>query len=781
MKVQRKFLSSKVARRLFFLFVLAALVPITLVAILSYNYVNSLLYEHSREHLIASSKSYGMTIYDRLLIAEDQFIRSIALQTNEAVNESQSATNEKTTPLTNSSIITSIEYNRLPKDVKFSDLTHLNKGNTKLVISRDKFNSDVEIYMLRIQNEFDSPKLVSAKIKSNYIFGAMDIFSGSEDICIVIKNKDILNCSNNKFIALFNSNLNKLANDTHKIHSITLDSHNYTVASWELYLNGHFNSDSWIVYYTELNNTLFAPIKAFAHTLLPALLLAIILVSWISLQQISKMLIPLEKLSHLTKRIAKSEFDEKIKLTSNDEFQALGDSFNFMSSELAKREKELLQQANFDNLTGLPNRRALNAHIDLSIANTKDNNHCFAFLFIDLDRFKIVNDSQGHATGDKLLAAAASRIKSCSQGSDFIARYGGDEFVVIAPTTNDTNNISIAAEKIIKRLSDIFYIENYEQFIGASIGISIYPRDGNTYEELVQKADIAMYKAKQLGRGRYIYFTGTMQEKIREKAELEADLFHALERNEIFLAYQPQLNLATGKISGAEALIRWNHATKGVIRPDRFISYAEDNGYIVPLGEWVIKEAIRQCEQWQLQHKALSKISINISAKQLRHENFISNAEDLISDFDTGKTNVEFEITESLFLSDDEHTYNLLNKINKLGISIAIDDFGKGYSSLSYLKKLPVQTLKIDRLFIKDLGNDNDSQAIVKAIIAMGKALNKKVIAEGVENIGQLNILKDLGCEHAQGYYISTPKPANEIVINNDATIFKIGESNKMK
>ena len=743
------------------------------VGTLSYNYVTSLLTEQSQEHLATASKTYGMAIYDRILIAEDQLIGFTELQSEK---DSILLPIDRNTQLRldpSTSIISSIEYDRSPVSLNNSDLNHIKEGNTKIAASKND-NNTLDIYLIRMINITASSKLISAKLNSNYIFGDMDIFTGEEDACVVIKNKGTLNCSRSGIASLSNSLSEKFTIRENSTQLVKIDDQEYTVASWELYLAGRYKADSWIIYYAEASNTLVALTNAFSRTLLPALVLAILLVSWISLSQISKILVPLEKLSNLTKRIAKSDFKEKVKFTSNDEFQSLGESFNFMTSELAKREEKLLYQANFDNLTGLPNRPSLHTYIEHAISEAKNENNKVAFLYIDLDRFKIINDSQGHATGDKLLIAAADRIKSSLRSSGFVARYGGDEFIVIIPTTNDINNVNTIANDIINRLSDIFYIENYEQFIGASIGISIFPKDGICHEDLIQKADIAMFKAKQQGRGRYVFFADTMQDDICEKAELEADLFHAIERNEIFLTYQTQLDLTTGKTSGAEALLRWDHSKKGAIRPDRFITYAEDNGFIIPLGKWVIREAIRQCEKWQIAHTSMPKIAINISPRQLRHESFISDVENLVSEFDKDITNIEFEITESLFVNDDQQTYDILNRINKLGIGIAIDDFGKGYSSLSYLKKLPAQTLKIDRLFIKDLNDDNDSKNIVKAIIVMGKALHKKIVAEGVETIEQLNILKDLGCDYAQGYYISKPKPAEEIVTNEETAIFKL-------
>ncbi len=923
MQIHFAFLKSRVAKRIFILFVIAAIIPISVIGIVAYKHVTNLLISQQHKHLTVESKSYGMSIFDRILVAQDQLnaigkniIQSKSITTN-LKNQS------KEIILSDTRFFKKIEvYNN---GLTFNGLVdkHLMDGNTKITVNNIDDNK-TSIHFNKLLNTQDSTLLLSAEVSKQYIFGDMDIFAGDEDACVIVKGIGALNCSNHALISLTLPSFEKYfetQNNTNT-NTISIADENYIIASWELFLKGNFNTESWIIYYTTPSSTIFSSIQSFSNTLLPLLVLAILFVSLISINQITKILVPLEKLLYLTKRIAKRDFNEKVNFDSHDEFQQLGDSFNMMSYELGRqftvmtamsnldrailtemnktsvveaifknlkdyleyshaavvllekdkakgnlyiynktenhihsdriididdkdicklldntnsnvrtlernklhsidwlinvhsnfittiaikqeqvtlaliiighqyipklndegvkqldnytdrvsvalnaieREERLVKQANFDDLTGLPNRQLL---IDTFYEMTeKDNNKPkLAVLFIDLDRFKIINDSQGHVIGDKLLVEASVRIQSCLNDSAFLGRYGGDEFVIIYPTEFDTSHINDISNKIINTLSRLFTIENYEQSIGASIGIAVYPEDGNNWDKVLQKADIAMYKAKQKGRGKALYFSDTMQSEILEKATLEADLFHALEKQEIFMVYQPQINIATGEISGAETLMRWKHTTKGNIRPDQFISYAEDTGFIIPLGIWAIRTALKQCTDWQLENQALPKISINISPRQIRHENFINEIEALIKDFDIHTTNIEFEITESLFLNDDPSILAKLQHLNKLGISISIDDFGKGYSSLSYLKHLPVQTLKIDKLFIDDIQNEKDSLAIVNAIIVMAKSLNKIVIAEGIETVEQLNILKDLGCDIGQGYFISKPKPAHEVM-----------------
>lgn len=432
------------------------------------------------------------------------------------------------------------------------------------------------------------------------------------------------------------------------------------------------------------------------------------------------------------------------------------------------------------NLTALPDRHLLFEKITAIISDCEKRACKSAVLFIDLDRFKVINDTQGHATGDKLLIEAAQRIQSCLTEKDLIARYGGDEFIAILPF-KDSTILEATITRIIEKLSEVFYINRSAQFIGASVGISLFPDNGQHCDDLIQKADIAMFSAKQDGRGKYVYFSVDMQDAILEKKSLETDLYQAIQRNEIYLMYQPQISLSTNQISGVEALIRWHHRRKGEISPEKFIPQAEQNGFIITLGNWVIHQALKQCALWHEKRLPTpQRIAINISVKQLLHDDFLTNVENIISKFNIGNTNIEFEITENIFLDDDKKIIELFRNINQLGIALAIDDFGKGYSSLSRLKNLPVQIFKLDRLFIQDIATDRDALAIVKAIVAMGKELNKEIIIEGVETTEQFNILKDLGCHHVQGYHLSKPKSDTELPKVINSSVFPPQDSKKI-
>ena len=934
MKYHHIYFKSKVAEKLLILFVFAAIIPVAVTGYFSYKFVTNLLVELKSSHLSSASKSYGNSIFDRIVIAEDHLNNVVIdiVKSNKILIE-KSKTFLTVSDISNKSYFNKINVYRNPANINANELQHLLEDKSSIDVYK-KIGS-IEIVFRKLFVKDNITYLLSASADSNYIFGDMDLFAGDEDTCVIVKSVGILNCSNNRLNDITLTKFNNLIENDNKDNSLTLGNEAHIVASWELFLAGSYQAESWYIFYIVPSNSIYEPIKSFANILLPLLLLSVLIIAWFSYKKITKILTPLEVLTETTKRIAKRDFSEVINFNSDDEFQTLGDSFNLMSQELSRqftimtsmsnldrallttmdkikvieaifnnlkeyheydyasimliedrkisignlyeydkmnkkilsikkinfheeeinllfnnadtyvqtskrnklksiswidcplsnyitsiaikqngkilafilighqyiprldqkeleqlenytdrlnialsaieREEKLVKQANFDELTGLPNRQNL-ANKFHNIISADNFNSSIAVLFIDLDRFKIINDSQGHVIGDKLLVEASKRIQTCVQNLGYISRYGGDEFVVLLTIDNDSSKISKLSDLIINELSRIFTIDNYEQLIGASVGIAQYPQDGKNWDEVLQKADIAMYKAKQKGRSRYLFFSDTMHADIKEKATLEADLFHSLEKNEIYLVYQPQIEIATGQITGAETLMRWNHGTKGNIRPDQFIPYAEDSGFITQLGIWAMRTAFMQCQEWHISSQTIPKLAINISPKQLRHENFIIEVEYLLSNFDIGSTQIEFEITESLFLNDDISILSKLHHLNKLGISISIDDFGKGYSSLSYLKKLPVQTLKIDKLFINDISNDNDTASIVKAIIAMAKTLNKTVVAEGVETIEQFNILNDLDCDIAQGYFISKPKTADKIMDFSETEIIRLDE-----
>lgn len=423
--------------------------------------------------------------------------------------------------------------------------------------------------------------------------------------------------------------------------------------------------------------------------------------------------------------------------------------------------RQMTHQAYHDSLTGLPNRLLFNDRLNQAISQAHRKNRKVAVLFLDLDRFKLVNDTLGHAVGDRLLQAVGHRLKSIMREGDTIGRQGGDEFIIILPEVSSDTEAGIVAQKLLSVFSTPFLLENEEVFITPSIGISLYPTDGDDFETLLKHADTAMYHAKESGRNNYKYFTWTLNATALERLELENSLRHALEREEFTIHYQPVVSLSEGVIVGVEALVRWNHPQKGLIPPVKFIPVAEDTGFIVPLGEWVLRAACEQASLWQKKGYPPLRLAVNLSGRQFRQTDLIETISQILEETGFPPQSLELELTESIVAQDIDFTIELLNQIKAMGIRISIDDFGTGFSSLSYLRRFPIDTLKIDKSFVWDIDPEHGDE-IVTAIIALAQNLKLKVIAEGVETKEQLSFLKIKGCHEVQGYLFCQPVPRHE-------------------
>ncbi|NRA84299.1 MAG: EAL domain-containing protein [Gammaproteobacteria bacterium] len=423
-------------------------------------------------------------------------------------------------------------------------------------------------------------------------------------------------------------------------------------------------------------------------------------------------------------------------------------------------EQDIWHQANFDALTGLPNRKLCLGRLNHEIEMEQRANGHLALMFIDLDRFKYVNDTLGHKSGDELLQITAKRLSDCVRKTDTVARFGGDEFVIILPNIQNSCAIERLADSIISSLATPFILSNqHEAIVSASIGITSYPSDGTDATELLKNADTAMYQAKDDGRNTFRFFTKMMNQLVTEHMKLELELRKAIERQEFILHYQPVVSLSTGEVIGAEALIRWQHPCKGLISPDNFIGLAEETGLIEPIGKWVLQQAIADLKRWhQLGYKL--HVAVNVSGRQCQ-QNCQPSIHDVIKDIlrvnDIEPLYLKMEITESLLMDKSQQTIALLNSIRKLGVDIHMDDFGTGYSSLSYLKLFPIDVLKIDRSFISGATEDQIDARLVEAVILIGHSLNLKLVGEGIETIEHLEFVKQLGCDYGQGYYISKP------------------------
>ena len=426
-------------------------------------------------------------------------------------------------------------------------------------------------------------------------------------------------------------------------------------------------------------------------------------------------------------------------------------------SELKATQRQLEALATNDALTALPNRLYFKDQLERLLAQSQREPQQFALLFIDLDNFKSINDSLGHVAGDDVLQQTAKRLRQCVRETDILARFGGDEFTIILPQVRSARGPELVAEQVLKTLAAPFTVAGNEHFLNASIGIALYPADGVSADQLLRNADTAMYRAKESGRGCYVYFEERMNVAARARVNLERELRRAIERNEFSLCYQPKLNLRTGRISGAEALLRWDSPDRGRREPMEFIPLAEETGLIVPIGEWVLREACRQYVAWRAEGIDLPHVAVNVSARQFKQKEFVENIRSITRSEGIEPQCLELEITESLLIDSVSGVEETLHELDRMGIALGLDDFGTGYSSLAYLRRFPMKTVKIDRSFVSDLDTSADARAIATAIIAMAHALDKQVVAEGVETKDQMALLARMKCDHIQGYHYSRP------------------------
>jgi len=416
-----------------------------------------------------------------------------------------------------------------------------------------------------------------------------------------------------------------------------------------------------------------------------------------------------------------------------------------------------------DALTGLPNRALFVDRLETTLAAASRNDQKLAVLFLDLDRFKNINDSLGHSVGDQVLQAVAARFRESVRAVDTVARLGGDEFLILLPDVTSAADAEVAARRILSAMARPFTIRNHRLGCSCSIGIALFPNHGPDGETLIRSADAAMYSAKEMGSSRVRLFTREMNQRATRQFNLENNLRAALGTAQFSLVYQPQRNLATGAVVGMEALLRWQHPTLGSVSPEDFIPVAESSGLILPIGEWVLLTACSLVRQWQREGRPVIPVSVNVSAVQFRHQDFCSLIRSVLRETQLSPRLLELELTESVLLSNADVMTSVLEELQNMGVALAIDDFGTGYSSLSYLRQFRASRLKIDRSFVRDLATDPDDAAITAAIIGMAKSLNMKVLAEGVESDAQIEFLRRHRCDEIQGYYFSQPLPASQI------------------
>jgi diguanylate cyclase (GGDEF)-like protein len=521
--------------------------------------------------------------------------------------------------------------------------------------------------------------------------------------------------------------------------------------------------------YTPLYDDLLARARDSLLLIEIAALLGLVLASlcagWIS-RSIS---VPLRQLTDAAHQLAQGHRKVTVSTNSKDEVGALAKVFNTMSIVLLASEENLSRQAQTDMLTGLANRNLLMERLNKAMADARRNGDWIVVAFIDLDGFKAVNDKLGHETGDLLLKCVAERLRACVRSSDTVARLGGDEFVLLLP--NERGNGILGAEthiaeqmlKLVVQISAPMKLAGNDVQVSCSIGVATFPQDGNDVDALIKHADTAMYRAKELGKNQYQFFTSELQMRANEQLALREDLRHALEHDEFEVHYQPQVNLRSGKVVGVEALLRWRHPTLGLVGPAHFIAFAEETGLIIPIGEWVLKRACVQNKQWQDAGLPAVPVAVNVSAKQCAHPDLESIVRRALEESGLSPHCLELELTESVSMADPERSVPMMERMKEIGVLLSIDDFGTGYSNMSYLRRFPIDRLKLDISFVREITTDPSSLAITDAIITMAHSLHLEVVAEGVETEGQLTLLASRNCDIMQGYFFSKPLPPADI------------------
>ena len=920
-------LQSRVGRRVLLLFVVTALVPLAAMALLSLTQVRAILLEQGGARLANGAKAYATGVYERLLTARDVASLVAAHPTMSTAATLANARGFSFLAKIDGSGKTTVLVGAISPESSAIIETDLRLASTTDVLIRHV--ADGGLYLVHHLGGMPGDERLVGKLDAGYVWGDEEDRKAGMVICVVEGESFAqLYCPSGRDLAL--PALLSRAAAGKEPTEVTWQNQGvaYRGRIWAQFMRNDFGRPDWYFAVSVPEEEVLAAVNAFRQFFFPVVLLALILIAWLSIRQIRAMLVPLGNLTAATRRVSANDFSTRAEVVSNDEFGELGEAFNSMSVRLGRqfhvaqvhseidrlilerntldsiidaalfhvrqllpsvevcavlldrddphagfvyrltasapqdqqgamavaipqqqrpdlsssglvqlapaepapawllpaqasapaqvwtqvltwgkticgwlvitqrdgaefsaedrhtltelagrlaiaissawREDELFQRAHYDSLTGLPNRSLFSDRLQHEIARSRREVRMLAVMFVDLDHFKSVNDAQGHGAGDMLLCDAAVRIRAVIRESDTVSRHGGDEFTVLLSDIRDQRDALLVANNIIEALSAPFSVSGQHCFLSATIGIAIFPDNGDSAEQLLKHADTAMYRAKSSGRGQALFFEERMNAEAVARLSIDRELRRGLERGELELYYQPQVSLADNRVVACEALVRWNHPVRGLLAPGDFIAVAEEGGLIGAIGRWVIEQACRQIRNWRESGMVLERIAVNVSARQFREGDFVGHIHSFV--FEQGLApSIEIEITETVLLEQTEMLDRKLRQISGFGCTIALDDFGTGFSSMAYLKKLPVDVVKIDRVFIEDIDRSADGRAFVEAIISMAHALGKQVVAEGVERDSQTAVLRALQCDMVQGYRISRPVTAEQFstFVNN--------------
>ena len=937
MKIEMTFLRGQVARRIFFLFMIASLIPISLLILLSFGQINNLISKHQNDQLKQTNKQYGITVLDRLLLLKSQldWIAQNSRQQDLPISliENSNFKLKSDQGFKNIGILTEInepefligQSENIKKLIE-SEQHYLKAANT-ILTSDVHSNHSARIFLVRVldPHRLNQGALV-AEIDQSYLWGDIDSIGPEIQLCVFNESNKPLFCSHHEYDSDIEQALKSNSSTSGQISWRTDTGEELLTNYWSLFLKPNFLIQKWTIVTTQSKADVLSPIAEFKSIFAFVILLTLAIVALLSVHQIRRNLIPLEKLLEGIQHISNKQFNKPIEVASNDEFEELASSINTMAVQIDKQfqilstmadidqiilstlkiediikivlnrtheiipydaisitvidrnnnylcrtyahdpmfrekiiveefditlaeyralidnndyllineqsplpaylaplkksgailflilpivfkeeasamiclayqktlnlseeeillardftnrvavalsnanwEEQLYYMAHYDTLTTLPNRLLLKDRLQQALARAERQKTVVAILFIDLDRFKYINDSLGHMAGDALLCKAAQRLSLCLRSEDTISRIGGDEFVIMISHFGNTQELlsitTTVAKKIITELSMPFTINEREVYSTASVGIACYPDDGQTANELLKNADSAMYHAKSAGKNTYQFYSRLLNAAALERLDMENNLRHALNRAEFELYYQPKVETHSQKICGAEVLLRWNHPQLGRVSPARFIPLCEEIGLIIAVGDWVIQTACKQAKIWRDQGFPALRMAVNLSPLQFRQPDLPKQIMNALMLSELSASCLELEITESAAMEDIDKTISTLEAFKNMGLHLSIDDFGTGYSSLSYLKRFPIHTLKIDQSFIRNLNASFEDAAIVKSIVTLAHSLRLSVVAEGVETKAQFDYLYHLDCDEVQGYLLSPPLSAEE-------------------